>query len=46
MSPQKNAGYDHNITIGNKFFQNVENFKKCVKTLQIKIAYMKKLRRI
>jgi hypothetical protein len=44
MSPDQNAGNNHNTEIDNKPFERVEEFKYLGTTLKIKIQFRKKLR--
>jgi hypothetical protein len=44
MSYEQNAGQDHNIKLGNKYFEKWNSSNTLEQPQQIKIAFMKKLR--
>jgi hypothetical protein len=44
ISRDQHPGQNHDINIGNKLFERVEEFKYLITTVKIKISFVKKLR--
>jgi hypothetical protein len=44
MSPDQNAGQNHNVKIENKFFERAEQFRYLGTPQRIKIPFRKKLK--